>query len=36
MYLSKARPFKIYFNYDYEQDLKQLDEVIVQLFKTAI
>ena len=36
MYLSKARPFKVYFNYDYEQDLKQLDKVIVQLFKTAI
>lgn len=35
-YVTKEQKFKITFNYDYTNDLKQLDKVIVQLFKTAI
>lgn len=35
-YVTKEQKFKITFNYDYTNDLQQLDEVIVQLFKTAI
>ena len=35
-YVTKKQKFKITFNYDYTNDLKQLDKVIVQLFKTAI
>ena len=36
LYIVKEQKFKIEFNYDYERNLKQLDQNIVQLFKTAI
>ena len=36
IFITKIQTFSVKFNYDYEYDLKQLNEDIVQLFKTAI
>lgn len=36
LYMFEIKKFKITFNYNYDNDLQQLNKVIVQLFKTAI
>ena len=36
LYVTKDKSFKVKFNYDYNNNIKQLNKVIIQLFKTSI